>query len=582
MSQIRLKSQKKVVHLPTFTTRIKVWMQALEEWLQLVSSIDSQLTTLIQSVQYRCLQPQVTLTFGGHFKSGKSTVLNAMLGLKLLPTDDFPETGAICVLTSGKENAAEVFLAQGKHRVECNTTAIRREISLISQTGERRSVVHNVKQLDIKIKGDVIPPLVRWIDSPGINDTHTMDDCALRAVKLADVLVWVLASRQCLSEPEQEFLASYIEEHGPASVIFVLNSFLRRDTVEHWDSFLNKELPRLLTRIQSYAPGIGFTTDWPAQVIPIAGRASCELNSGHFGGADLHRFLLAFDSSENPRVQFTRLFYARYELRKLVLKTQEKLQHEQTRLEAEQQAFAHKRQEVERRRQEFVREVERSVNAFFIDWPQRAHDCGESVALTVDSNSLKRDDTYSQKLTESLRDAARSLANNMLEKVTKAVKELKQSPLKSSDKPTVREKLTLSKVSVEVANNDIGVGRAIRGGAIGGVIGSAIFPGVGTWIGAALGSAIGGGSSAGEAMERDVDDTKSNVRKAAQSAANSLREKRQEVIDFIINCCATDSNLSGISKPDETSVRCWESLYTKILHLVQEAEEMTKELTAQN
>nr|WP_320013497.1 dynamin family protein [uncultured Desulfobacter sp.] len=580
MSQIYLKSQEKVGSLTSFPTRINFWMQALEEWRQLVSSMDSQLSTLLQSVQHNCLQPQVTLTFGGHFKSGKSTVLNAMLGQKLLPTDDFPETGAICVLTSGQENAAEVFLAQGEHRVECNTTAIRREIALTSQVGERRSIVNNVKQLDIKIKGDVIPALVRWIDSPGINDTPTMDDCALRAAKLADVLVWVLSSRQCLSEPEQEFLASYIEERGPASVIFVLNSFLRRDTSEHWKRFLNGELPRLLTRIQSYAPDIGFTTDWPAQVIPIAGRASCELTSGHFGGSELHRFLLAFGSSDNPRVQVTRLFYARYELRKLVLKTQEKLQHEQTRLETEQQAFAHKRQKVERRRQEFVREVERSVNAFFIDWPQRAHDCGESVAWTVDSNSLKRDDTYSQKLTESLRDAARLLANNMLEKVAKAVKELRQSPLKSSGESTVREKLTPSKVSVKVANNDVGVGGSIGGGVIGAAIGSAIFPGVGTWIGVALGSAIGGGSSASEAMERDVNDTKLNVRKAAQSAANSLQGKRSEVVNLIINYCATDSNLSGISKPDETSVKFWESLYTKILHLVQETEEMAKELTS--
>ena len=47
-------------------------------------------------------RPHVTLVFGGHFSSGKSTMINTLTGRVLLPASDFPETGVACVIRRGE------------------------------------------------------------------------------------------------------------------------------------------------------------------------------------------------------------------------------------------------------------------------------------------------------------------------------------------------------------------------------------------------------------------------------------------------------------------------------------------------
>ena len=51
-------------------------------------------------------QEQITVNFGGVFKAGKSTMINAALGRGILPVDDVPETGAVCCLLPGTEDDA--------------------------------------------------------------------------------------------------------------------------------------------------------------------------------------------------------------------------------------------------------------------------------------------------------------------------------------------------------------------------------------------------------------------------------------------------------------------------------------------
>jgi len=565
----------------------QLFLRKLEEYQSLVSPLDIALQNSIKDIIFHLKKQQITLTFGGHFKSGKSTVINGMLGRNLLPTDDYPETGAICCLAAGSKDSVEVCVGNNKRRIPCDTTAIRQEISLISETGERRPEVCDIRQLDITLQTRAISQGAIWIDSPGINDTPEMNDCAWRAAAKTDVLLWVLSSRQCLSETEMAFLANYVEEHGPDAVVFVLNIFLGQDTQQEWNKSLEQKVPVHLAKIQYSATSLGFTDGWQPLVIPIAGRAVAKFPD-QFGGEDLRNLLISLDGEKHPRIQYARWFYVARHLQKVAQKTQSIWEQEQESFAKEQQAFEQKRQQMEQRKQDFISGVKRTVDDCLSDWHQRAYNCGTSLSNSIDS--LQRDDTYSQKLTRSLRGAAQKVAEILLEKVSSLQVQFKQSSLDASEQYKLRQKLTPLEAHVEVANNPVeegeGAAGAVGGAIVGAGIGSAIFPGLGTLIGAAIGAVAGGSSSYDDAVaaaiRKDIDDTKSNVRKAAQSAVNSLQGKRQEIIDFIVNCCTTDSNLSGVSKPDDTSVKFWEAMYTKVLCLVQEAEEMTKELTAQN
>jgi len=557
-----------------------VLIKNLQEWADLVGQLDTKLQKQIQDILHYIQQDEITLTFGGHFKSGKSTVLNGMLSQALLPTDEYPETGAICCLTFGEKNAIQVYQQGNSWRnINFSTEAIRQEISLISQTGERRLQVNNITLLYITLRDSIIPTKVRWMDSPGINDTSEMNDCAWRAALQADVLLWVLSSRQCLSEPEVAFLANYIQERGPASVVFVVNIFLQQDTQQEWQKFLSKQLPVLQNKVYFFASQFGFTNTWQPLIIPISGRAVGNLKTEHFGGGYLRAFLLTVDSPEQPRVQFTRLFCAVRNLMQVVEQTQEKLQQEQARVSAKKQLFQEKCREAELREQKkrnFLGEVESAIDNCLTDLQQKVNDCGVEIAKSIDTDGLRRGDDYTKKLNESVKNTAREMVNMLISKIEQLQNAYQQLPLSAQAKDSLRSKLTPANVTVEIANNLSG-GQLAGAATTGAIIGNLIFPG----FGGVLGAVIGSGFSLQADASKDVVQTKSNVIETTKRAGKSLKGKQQEIVNFIESHCCNQSNSSENlipTEPDTQTLEFWENMYQKILKLSSEGSSITAEI----
>jgi len=105
----------------------------------------------------------VRVVFGGHFSSGKSTVINALLGRSLLPTSDYPETGVPCVITSGKANRVEVMSAGRPVELPFTRDAIAHEVSLVDDDGEYRERIRDIDQVNVELVENAPPDGVEWI-----------------------------------------------------------------------------------------------------------------------------------------------------------------------------------------------------------------------------------------------------------------------------------------------------------------------------------------------------------------------------------------------------------------------------------
>ena len=75
------------------------------------------------------------IVFGGHVGSGKSTLINMLLGAGLLPTSDYPETGVPCVIRAGYANTVNARIREGLFTVPFSTESIARYVSLIGGEG---------------------------------------------------------------------------------------------------------------------------------------------------------------------------------------------------------------------------------------------------------------------------------------------------------------------------------------------------------------------------------------------------------------------------------------------------------------
>lgn len=373
-------------------------------------------------------QEQITVNFGGVFKAGKSTMINAALGRNILPVDDVPDTGAVCCLLPGTQDSAVVVEGAIRRPIQCTTEAIRSQITLLSERGERREEVAAIDRAEIVLKDCIIPREACWVDSPGYNDTAEMDERTRRSAGYCDLLVWVLTSRQLLSQVEMAFLTDHVCRSGPTSVVFVLNGFLRRDTAEEWQQFLTRSAPQLLEKVRHFAPDMGFPPEAPAEVIPVAGRAMCKHGQDTFGRDDLLRLLLGVDSRTHARVVRTRLWRAGAELRSCLEPLQDLLARESADFERRRSEWAAASRAAERKRQ-LAAALEQNVEQFLQELSSGARARASELSARLTDVVAASGGVYARQLNHGIAAAAEAALAQLNARVAATVKRFGESAL---------------------------------------------------------------------------------------------------------------------------------------------------------
>jgi len=497
---------------------------------QEVLSPDQQ--ALLRAAARRALRSTTLVAFGGHFKSGKSTLLNAALGRNILPVDDLPETGAICRVGLGAKDALTVHTgSREQFNVPCTTEAIRSYCSIVSGRGTRRQEVDAVQALEIRLQGVPMPDNVRWLDTPGINDHPEMDLRAAQAAGAADTLVWVLTSRQPLSEPEESFLANHIETHGPWSVVFVLNSFLRSETQEAWEAFNSRNLPTIHAKLRYFLEGM---VEDPGLVAVCARDAATRPGRG-FGSDQLECIVREISQPANQNVLNTRSFRVARAAQTVIQQLAEPLA----------QAESHHAAAAAAARQAAGKELarwERSVNSAIEEYLQglepaisRGIDkvCG-AIDEGVDCGSAHCDQ-LNLELAQELGDLARQFKSRL--RGAKGGLQYRAIDLTAAD--TLHH---VPKVQFEV--EEVPHQQPSNCTRAGGIIGLHFGP-VGILVGGLIGAAADYLAGASDRNDRKISGAKAAVRAAADEVCATLTRRGTEIRDQLLSALQTEDPPGG-------------------------------------
>jgi GTPase SAR1 family protein len=169
----------------------------------------------------------------GDFKRGKSTLINALVGQDVAPTDVAPETMSI-----NRIEYAEEFTAR-LHGKDGGEATIRRE-DLRRERLEPllRRLPSPLRHLRVSVPEPALRH-VTFIDTPGLGDLFAEFEQTVREyIEQADAIVYVLSSTSPLSMTEQEFLLDAIAPRHFPKVFFVINAI---------DVFANAEQEKKLT-----------------------------------------------------------------------------------------------------------------------------------------------------------------------------------------------------------------------------------------------------------------------------------------------------------------------------------------------
>jgi hypothetical protein len=535
---------------------------------QLPASLDSSwngsVTGRLQTIAARVGAEDVTVTFGGHFNCGKTTLINALIGRPLLPTSDYPETGVPCRITFGAQDRAVALTRDGTLGLSVDTNAIARMVSLIGSDGDYRQHIEDVQRLEITLAGGALPTGLALIDSPGINEIAKMTERATAVARDADILIWVLNSKQPVSESEQAFLRTQLEDRSSGSLVLVVNAFLPADTAKCWTWFLAERAPPLRCRLDS-ALGLwdGPDAERPA-VLVVSARAATG-DPSRFGAPAVRQLITGF-TLHSPRVRATRLTRAETDLRALIAELDDRVADERTRLDQAQATRSNQRQAAGRRRQQFERTLARDIAAAFARHGAAAQDCANEVTAGIGSQPLQRDGNYGGLLTRGLQEITDKLATEILAATGRSAKRFEMTPPSKNAARRVRELLAPGDAAIAVP--DTPVGKALPrglGAAVGGVLGSFIVPGPGTGIGVALGGVLGGAAGnrrAARAMARDRMAAQGNAIAAGQAAITALISQQAPVERILRAACQPTEPLEAA--PDGTRLKQFMSLRNRL------------------
>lgn len=168
----------------------------------------------------------------GDMKRGKSTLLNALIGENLLPSDVNPCTALLTVLRYGSKKQITLHFKESEKAPETISLETFKADYTIDPAESKRLAAQgqeafpHIAQVVVEYPLPWLQQGIELVDTPGLNDTEARNDQVLSYLSDAQAVLFVLDATQPLTLDEQRYLKNYLKESG-LSLFFIVNGWDR-------------------------------------------------------------------------------------------------------------------------------------------------------------------------------------------------------------------------------------------------------------------------------------------------------------------------------------------------------------------
>jgi GTPase SAR1 family protein len=209
------------------------------------SASEEKLLKGLTGLRHRLAAGRFQLAVLGQFKRGKSTLLNALLGLDALPTGVVPVTAIPTFLEYAPMTRLRVTFTAGRFEESHPNSSLmlRERLSAFVSEGGNPLNISGVSRVEVFLPSELLARGLVLIDTPGVGSTLRHNTAAADAVLAeCDAALFVVSPDPPITEVEVQFLARVRQNVG--RVIVVLNKIdtLEPDEVEPVVTFLRDVL----------------------------------------------------------------------------------------------------------------------------------------------------------------------------------------------------------------------------------------------------------------------------------------------------------------------------------------------------
>lgn len=179
-----------------------------------------------------------TVLVMGIFSSGKSSMINALIGEELLPTGFLPETAIIGEMHYGKTKKITMYPKKGmweggdkpfelpnpSSKEISKYASIDNEAGMNCKADDSDRIESKFEKMVIQWPLDILKDRVVLVDSPGIDDPYNNDYITRSYLPTADAVIYVMNSLGAYERTDKEQLAE-INGLGLKNIIFACSYF---------------------------------------------------------------------------------------------------------------------------------------------------------------------------------------------------------------------------------------------------------------------------------------------------------------------------------------------------------------------
>lgn len=185
----------------------------------------------------------------GEFKRGKSSLINALIGSKVLPTDILPMTASVTRVKYGENKKITVYYKSGVQEEKTIDELINYATKFDT---EKEFLTGTIKEVEVTFPSVLCKNNIEFLDTPGMNDDEKMSEITLGVLGDVDAAIMVISAASPLSLTEQDLIIRMIEKRGIRHIVFVVTHIDSvSDETDEQDKILNIIKHRISTDLLS-------------------------------------------------------------------------------------------------------------------------------------------------------------------------------------------------------------------------------------------------------------------------------------------------------------------------------------------
>ncbi|WP_299410130.1 dynamin family protein [Acaryochloris sp. IP29b_bin.148] len=183
----------------------------------------------VQTVSDHLKQGIFRLVVLGDLKRGKSTLINAILGERLLPSDVNPCTAILSVLKYGPQKRVTIHFRDDTPPQQIDVATFKwkytidpSEAKALQEKDEQ--AFPNVSHAVIEYPLPLLSKGIELVDTPGLNDTEARNELVLNYLNDCHAVLFVLNTTQPCTLDERRYLRNFLQNRG-LTIFFLLNAW---------------------------------------------------------------------------------------------------------------------------------------------------------------------------------------------------------------------------------------------------------------------------------------------------------------------------------------------------------------------